>query len=179
LLAAGLVTLTLAAVIVAGLVPAQGFLRDPETGSILRSPLMEGIVVVIFVLGAVAGIAYGVVAGTLRNDADVVQSMGKAMQTLGTYMVLVFFAAQFVGYFRWTNLGLILAIRGAELLRASGLGPIPLLTAFILLTAAMNLFMGSASAKWAVMAPIFIPMFMLLFVVPVGRDSEVFLPVHA
>jgi p-aminobenzoyl-glutamate transporter AbgT len=88
--------------------------------------------------------------------------MGKAMQTMGTYMVLVFFAAQFVAYFRWTNLGLILAIRGAELLQASGLGPIPLLTAFILLTAVINLVMGSASAKWAIMAPIFIPMFMLL-----------------
>jgi len=137
-------------------------LREPETGSILRSPLMEGIVVVIFVLGALAGIAYGAVAGTLRSDADVVHGMGKAMQTLGTYLVLVFFAAQFVAYFRWTNLGLILAIRGAELLRASGLGPIPLLTAFILLTAAINLVMGSASAKWAIMAPIFIPMFMLL-----------------
>lgn len=162
LLAAGLVTLVLAAVILAGLVPEQGFLREPETGSILRSPLMEGIVVVIFVLGALAGIAYGAVAGTLRSDADVVHGMGKAMQTLGTYLVLVFFAAQFVAYFRWTNLGLILAIRGAELLRASGLGPIPLLTAFILLTAAINLVMGSASAKWAIMAPIFIPMFMLL-----------------
>lgn len=162
LLAAGLVTLALAAGILLGLLPEQGFLREPETGSVLRSPFMQGIVTVIFVLGALAGIAYGVVAGTLRSDADVVRGMGKAMETLGTYLVLVFFAAQFVAYFRWTNLGLILAIEGAELLRASGLGPIPLLTAFILLSAAINLIMGSASAKWAIMAPIFIPMFMLL-----------------
>jgi aminobenzoyl-glutamate transport protein len=159
---AGLVTLALVACAMAGLIPEQGFLRQPETGSILRSPLLEGIVAAIFVLGALAGIAYGLAAGTLRNDTDVVHCMGKAMQTMGTYMVLVFFAAQFVAYFRWTNLGLILAIRGAELLRASGLGPIPLLTAFILLTAVINLVMGSASAKWAIMAPIFIPMFMLL-----------------
>jgi aminobenzoyl-glutamate transport protein len=162
LLLAGLITLALAAAILIGLVPEQGFLRDPETGSVLHSPFMQGIVAVIFGLGALAGIAYGLAAGTLRSDADVVQSMGKAMQTLGTYLVLVFFAAQFVAYFRWTNLGLIFAIRGAELLRASGLGPIPLLTAFILLTAVINLVMGSASAKWAIMAPIFIPMFMLL-----------------
>jgi aminobenzoyl-glutamate transport protein len=159
---AGLVTLALTIFVLVGLIPEQGFLRQPETGSILRSPLLEGIVAAIFVLGALAGIAYGLAAGTLRNDTDVIHCMGKAMQTMGTYMVLVFFAAQFVAYFRWTNLGLILAIRGAELLQASGLGPIPLLTAFILLTALINLVMGSASAKWAIMAPIFIPMFMLL-----------------
>jgi aminobenzoyl-glutamate transport protein len=162
LLLVGLVMLAVAALVLAGLIPERGFLRQPETGSILQSPLLQGIVTVIFVLGTAAGIVYGLAAGTLRNDSDVIQCMGKAMQTMGTYMVLVFFAAQFVAYFRWTNLGLILAVRGAELLRASGLGPIPLLTAFILLTAAINLVMGSASAKWAIMAPIFIPMFMLL-----------------
>jgi aminobenzoyl-glutamate transport protein len=162
LLLAGLVTLALVGFALAGLVPERGFLRHPETGSVLQSPLLEGIVTAIFVVGAVAGIVYGLAAGTLRTDSDVIQCMGKAMQTMGTYMVLVFFAAQFVAYFRWTNLGLILAVRGAELLRASGLGPIPLLTAFILVTAAINLVMGSASAKWAIMAPIFVPMFMLL-----------------
>jgi len=145
-----------------GLIPAQGFLREQETYSVLRSPFMEGIVTVIFILGALAGIAYGLGARTLRNDTDVMKSMGKTMETLGIYMVLVFFAAQFVAYFRWTNLGLIFAIEGAEVLRALGLGPIPLISAFILLTAAINLVMGSASAKWAIMAPVFIPMFMLL-----------------
>src|SRR5690606_6352820 len=84
------------------------------------------------------------------------------METLGIYMVLVFFAAQFVAYFRWTNLGLLFAIEGAEVLQASGLGPVPLMIAFILLSAVINLSMGSASAKWAIMAPVFIPMFMLL-----------------
>src|SRR5690606_13320232 len=87
---------------------------------------------------------------------------GKAMETLGLYMVLVFFAAQFVAYFRWTNIGLIFAIEGAGLLQRSGLGPIPLMIAFVLLSATINLAMGSASAKWAIMAPVFIPMFMLL-----------------
>jgi aminobenzoyl-glutamate transport protein len=76
--------------------------------------------------------------------------------------VLVFFAAQFVSYFKWTNLGLIFAVEGAQALKASGLGEIPLMLAFILLSAFINLFMGSASAKWAILAPIFIPMFMLL-----------------
>src|SRR5690606_6791171 len=79
-----------------------------------------------------------------------------------SYIVLVFFAAQFVAYFNWTNLGLIMAIKGAGVLQASGLGPIPLMLAFVLVSAIINLVMGSASAKWAIMAPVFIPMFMLL-----------------
>jgi aminobenzoyl-glutamate transport protein len=76
--------------------------------------------------------------------------------------VLVFFAAQFVAYFNWTNLGLILAVRGAEGLQALGLGPITLMIGFVFVSAVINLFMGSASAKWAIMAPVFIPMLMLL-----------------
>jgi aminobenzoyl-glutamate transport protein len=88
--------------------------------------------------------------------------MGKAMETLGVYLVLVFFAAQFVAFFNWTNLGLIFAIHGAEILRTAGLGTIPLIVAFVLVSATINLFMGSASAKWAIMAPVFVPMLMLL-----------------
>jgi aminobenzoyl-glutamate transport protein len=88
------------------------------------------------------------------------------MKSLGLFMVLVFFAAQFVAYFKYTNLGMIFAINGAELLKASGLGPIPLMLGFLLLAALINLCMGSASAKWAFMAPVFIPMFMLLGYTP-------------
>jgi len=81
-------------------------------------------------------------------------------------MVLVFFAAQFVAYFNWSNIGLIVAVKGAEGLKASGLGGVPLMLSFVVLSAFINLFMGSASAKWAVMAPVFIPMFMLLGYTP-------------
>ncbi len=88
--------------------------------------------------------------------------MKESMESLGLFMVLVFFAAQFVAYFKYTNLGMIFAIKGAEVLKASGLGPIPLMLCFVLLAAVINLCMGSASAKWAFMAPVFIPMFMLL-----------------
>ena len=77
-------------------------------------------------------------------------------------MVLVFFASQFVAFFNWSKLGLIIAVKGAEVLKASGLGDIPLMVCFIVLSASVNLFMGSASAKWAIMASVFIPMFMLL-----------------
>lgn len=143
-------------------VPGSGWLRDPATGALLRSPFMGGIVAMIFLVGAATGIAYGLGAGTYRNDTQVMEGMGKAMKTLGLYMVLVFFAAQFVAYFNWTNLGLVVAVKGAEGLQASGLGPVPLLISFVLISGFINLFMGSASAKWAIMAPVFIPMLMLL-----------------
>jgi aminobenzoyl-glutamate transport protein len=142
--------------------PATGFLRNPETGGLLRSPFLSGIVAFIFLGGTLVGVAYGVVTGAFRSDADVMNGMGKTISTLGTYLVLVFFAAQFVAYFNWTNLGLIMAVKGAEGLRSSGLGGIPLMLSFVVLSGFINLFMGSASAKWAIMAPVFVPMFMLL-----------------
>lgn len=145
-----------------GTIPEWGFLRHPETNDILRSPFMNGIVAFIFIGGAVCGIAYGLGAKTYKNDSEIMNSMGKAMETLGIYIVLVFFAGQFVAYFKWTNLGMIFAIEGASVLSASGLGAEPLIIAFIIVAALINLVMGSASAKWAIMAPVFIPMFMLL-----------------
>jgi len=158
--------LVITALLLWGTVPADGFLRDPATGSLLRSPFMSSIVALIFIVFGAGGVAYGIGAGTYTNDGQVMKAMAKGMQTLGLYMVLVFFASQFVAYFNWTNLGLILAVKGAGLLSASGLGPIPLMISFILVSAFLNLFMGSASAKWAVMAPVFIPMFMLLGFTP-------------
>lgn len=152
----------LAVFILAGLIPEQGYLRDPQTGDILHSPFMDGIVAFIFIGAGILGIAYGIGAGTYKNDTMVMKGMGKAMETLGIYIVLVFFAAQFVAYFKETNLGLIFAIEGAEVLKSSGLGDIPLMLAFIFLSGLINMVMGSASAKWAIMAPVFIPMFMLL-----------------
>lgn len=156
---AGLIFLS---IILIGLVPENGFLRDQSTGSILKSPFLRGIVSFIFFGGIIMGVAYGIGAKTIKSDADVIKGMSKSMETLGSYIVLVFFAAQFVAFFNWTNLGLIIAVEGANLLKYSGLGPIPLLILFIIISAFINLFIGSASAKWAIMAPVFVPMFMLL-----------------
>jgi aminobenzoyl-glutamate transport protein len=162
LLFATLAILVFAAFVLGGLIPEQGYLRNPTDGSILKSPFMSGIVALLFLGAAMAGIAYGYGAKTIKNDADVMKGMSKSMETLGSYIVLVFFAAQFVAYFNWTNIGLLTAVKGAEALQASGLGPIPLMIAFVAVSAVINLVMGSASAKWAIMAPVFIPMFMLL-----------------
>ena len=156
------INLVLVGIAAWGLVPENGFLRQADTGSVLHSPFMHGIVTVIFVGGLLSGIAYGLAAGTFRNDEDIIKGMKESMETMGLFMVLVFFAAQFVDYFKYTNLGMIVAINGAQALQASGLGPIPLMLAFIVLSGLINLAMGSASAKWAFMAPVFVPMFMLL-----------------
>lgn len=162
---AGVAMLLFTAFILGGLIPEAGYLRGPE-GAILKSPFMSGIVALIFLSAGIAGIAYGIGAKTFKSDADVMKGMANSMETLGTYIVLVFFAAQFVAYFNWTNLGLIFAIKGADVLQSSGMGAIPLMISFVFVSAFINLIMGSASAKWAIMAPVFIPMFMILGYAP-------------
>ncbi len=158
-----LVTLAaIAALLLLGTIPPSGFLRNPETGGLLHSPFLSGIVALVFIVFGGCGVAFGVGAGTYKSDSDVVNGMAASMRTLALYMVLIFFAAQFVAYFNETRLGLIVAVKGAEVLNRSGLEAIPLVIAFVLISAFLNLFMGSASAKWALMAPVFIPMFMLL-----------------
>jgi aminobenzoyl-glutamate transport protein len=159
---AGLSVMVVVALLLWSLIPEDGVLRDPKTGSILHSPFLSGIVAILFVVALVPGIAYGWVTRSMRNDADVVKAMSKAMSTMGSYIVLVFFAAQFVAFFNWTHIGMIVAIDGAQGLKAIGLTGVPLIIAFILISALINLSMGSASAKWAIMAPVFVPMFMLL-----------------
>lgn len=159
---AGWGTLLFIALMAYTIIPEEGLLRDPETGGILRSPFFSGIVVGLLLLFMVPGMIYGIIVGTIKNDKDVIKHMTHSMKGLGGYIVLVFFAAQFIYWFNYSNLGLVLAIDGAEFLRNVGFTGIPLIIAFVLLAAFLNLFMGSASAKWAIMAPVFIPMFMLL-----------------
>lgn len=144
-----------------GIIPDDGFLRGND-GTILNSPLIRGVVAMLFVTASAMGIAYGVTTGAFKNDTDVMNGMASSMKTLATYFVLVFFAAQFVAYFKWSNLGIILAVEGANLLMSANIGLIPLMILFVLLAASINMLMGSASAKWAILAPIFIPMFMIM-----------------
>ncbi len=159
---AGLVTALITAGVLAGLLPENGFLHDPKSPGFLQSYFLRGLVFFIFLYGLAAGIAYGVAAGTIKRDSDVIKGMTKSLEGIASYVVLVFFIAQFVSYFAWTNLAVVLAVEGSEFLRWLDLGPIPLMVAFVLLAAVIDLVLGSASAKWAVMAPIFVPMFMLL-----------------
>ncbi|MBD7916575.1 AbgT family transporter [Clostridium sp. Sa3CUN1] len=140
----------------------NGVLRNPQTNEILNSPFMDSIVIIIALLFFIPGVAYGIGCKTIKSDKDVINLMGKSMSTMGGYIVLVFFAAQFVQYFSYTNIGIVIAVNGANFLEGIGFTGIPLIVSFVILTAFINLFMGSASAKWAIMAPVFIPMLMNL-----------------
>ena len=101
-----------------------------------------------------------------KNDSDVMKGMAESMKTMASYLVLVFFAAQFVQYFNWSNLGIILAINGTSFIGSLNIGLIPLVISFVIFSGTINLVMGSASAKWALLAPIFVPMFMFLGYTP-------------
>jgi len=161
LLAALLALLAIIGITLVGIIPANGIFRGPD-GGLLSSPLIKGVVAMLFITAGAMGLVYGIFTGKFKNDSDVINGMGASMKTLALYLVLVFFAAQFVAYFKWSNLGIILAVQGAHLLMASEIGLIPLMILFILLSAGINMLMGSASAKWALLAPIFIPMFMIM-----------------
>ncbi|MEO0754873.1 MAG: AbgT family transporter, partial [Pseudomonadota bacterium] len=148
------------------LIPEWGILRNPETGDRINSPFFRGFVVWILIFFIATGYAYGRAAGTMKGDRDVIDAMADALGSLGLYIVLVFFAAQFVAFFGWTNLGAISAVAGAQFLQDTGLtGPIVVLF-FIFMCAVINLSLGSASAQWAVTAPIFVPMLMLIGYAP-------------
>ncbi|MBO2618448.1 AbgT family transporter [Shewanella algae] len=163
---AGLAALLLGAVLALTVVPEWGPLRHPETGEVAGSPFLKGIVVFIFICFAIPGLVYGKVVGTMKKDTDVINAMSHSMSTMGMYIVLVFFASQFVAFFKWTNLGAVLAVTGADALSALGLtGPIVFLL-FIMMCGFINLMLGSASAQWAVTAPIFVPMLMLVGYAP-------------
>ena len=129
--------------------PKNGFLLNPENGEFLTSPLMKGVVTFIFLFFALPGIAYGIGAKSIKNDNDVRKGMSKSMETMGSYIVLVFFAAQFVAYFKWSNIGLLVAVKGATILQALDLGTFPLMLSFVLLAAVINLVMeiGRASCR--------------------------------
>jgi aminobenzoyl-glutamate transport protein len=161
LLMAALTLLGIVAVTLVGIIPENGFFRGSD-GGLLSSPLIRGVVAMLFITAGAMGLAYGFSTGAYKNDSDVMDGMAESMKTLATYLVLVFFAAQFVAYFKWSNLGIIMAVKGAGLLMSANIGMIPLMILFILLSATINMLMGSASAKWAILAPIFIPMFMIM-----------------
>jgi aminobenzoyl-glutamate transport protein len=159
-LAALLWTLLIIAACVCAVWPADGALRGPD-GSISRSPLVQGIVVVIAFTTGIAGILYARFSGRWSRASDSVAAMEDTFKSLASYLVLMFFAAQFVAWFNWSQLGQLLAIEGAATLQQVALAPTALLLLFVLATFIINLFIGSASAKWALMAPVFVPMLLL------------------
>ena len=156
---AGLVVLVFILIVVA--VFFTGILsKDGHT--LVGSLLLKGLIPILFFVLSAAGIAYGLTTGKFMNLKDINKAMVKQMSAMGSYVVFCFFCGQFQALFNWTHMGTLLSIKGAELLREIGFTGLPLSVAFILITALINLFMSSGSAKWAIFAPIFVPMFMML-----------------
>ena len=168
----GLIAGTIAMVIgvlalIAMAYPGDSALRSPD-GSItaFTAPLMKMIVPLIFMLFLLPGLVHGYVSGTFKNHRDVIKGMSRTMSTMGYYIVMAFFASLFIYAFGKSQIGALLAVQGADFLKSMGLpGPVTLF-GIIMLCALVNLLVGSASAKWALLAPIFVPMLMQLGLSP-------------
>ena len=141
--------------------PAVGVFYD-VTRDRAFDPLYGSIVPIMTILFFVPGLVYGMVTGSITGDKQVAKMTADSMATMGGYIVLAFVAAQFVAYFNWSNIGIIMAIFGADGLQSIGFTGMPLLVSFIIVSSIINIAIGSASAKWAILAPIFVPMLMLM-----------------
>ncbi len=163
-LRAGLITLlVLIALLVILAIPAGSVLRNPETGSLSQnSPLINGLIPIIALLFFIPSVVYGRVAGIYKSHRAVCSQLEENMSSMGSYIALIFICAQFVSCFNYSKLGTILAFKGADFLRTLGASGPVLMLLFILFTALVNLLMGSATAKWTILAPVFVPIFMLL-----------------
>lgn len=153
--------------VIAALV-ATGVLRADDGGF---GPLYESVVVLVAIGAALPALVFGVGNGRIRSSGDLAGLLAEACAGMGGYIVLAFAAAQFVAWFAWSNLGIVVAVTGADLVRPLGLGAEPLLLAMVLVSGVVNLLIASASAKWAILAPVFVPMLMLLGVSPAETQA--------
>ncbi|AID02300.1 AbgT family transporter [Staphylococcus xylosus] len=142
-------------------IPQNSFLRNAKTGSLLNdAPIINGVGLIILVLFLVPGLVYGIKMKVFHNSKDLGKMLADSMGSMGSFIVIVFFAAQLLAFLEWSNLGVIVAVKGASLLQ--GQNGIVLILGIIILSGLINLLIGSASAKWGILAPIFIPMLMLV-----------------
>ncbi|NTX38470.1 AbgT family transporter [Myxococcus sp. CA033] len=147
--------------------PPGAPLRNPETGAIVGdSPFMNGLIVAITVLFLVAGAAYGIGAKTIRSSVDVIKAMEKAVSGLGALIFLLFIISQFIALFTYTNMATLAAVKMGDILEDAGLGALPLLVGFVGVVAVLDLIMTGAIPKWAIFAPVFVPLLMRLNVDP-------------
>ena len=167
---AGISVLVFLAVVVLMTFPGMPF-AAPEGGTVVTGALLKSIVGLIFFLFYIPGYVYGKTLGTVKNFNDTIGMMTSEIKTLASFFVISFFAAQFLAIFRDSNIGLIVAISGGNFLNSSGLQGAWLLAIFVLLVAFINLFIGSANAKWAILSTIFVPMLMMAGVNPAATQS--------
>lgn len=161
---AAIVALIYVAVVVIACIPENSLFRN-ENGALLgrpTSPFIDSVVVLITLLFFFPGLAYGKTVGVFKGEKEVCDALAKSMASMSSFIALAFVSAQFINYFNYTEIGTIIALSGVSFFKKINIGMIPLIIIFILFSAFMNLFIGSASAKWNILAPVFIPMFMLL-----------------
>ncbi len=158
----GKAALVFLAILAIAVLPKNAILRNAKTGGLIPSPFLNGIIPILMLFFITIGVAYGKTVGTIKTAGDIPKLMAEAVKTMSGYIVLVFIIGQFVAYFNWTNIGVIIAVKGAEFLQTVGFTGLPLIIGIILLSTIVNLFIGSGSAKWSILAPIFVPMLMLL-----------------
>lgn len=161
LLGAGVVLIVYLAVIAILAIPSDGVLRNPETGGLILAEFNPVIPVIAFAF-FICGLTYGIIAGNIKNDKDVVDLMAKGMSTLSVFLVIAFAASQLIAIFQETNLATIVAVTGASFIQTIGLSNILLIIIFLVFIAITNLFLYSGTSKWALLAPVFVPMFGLL-----------------
>lgn len=165
-IASAVLTLLIIGLVLA-LLPEDSILRDPN-GNIasFKAPVMQSIVAIIFLLAAATGVVYGIISGKFRSSKDFTKSMEEITKTLIQLIVFYFFAAQFMYVFGASNIGALIAISGAEFLKSLALPPQVTIFGIILFVGMLNLIITSASAKWAILAPIFVPMLMAVGIAP-------------
>ena len=154
-------------ILIATALPADSAWRAADGGLTASSaPMMRSIVSLIFLLFLVPGVVFGVVSGSMKSSKDMIEGMTHSMHSMAYYLVIMFFIAQFVYAFGQSNLGVLLALKGAEFLKALNAGASITIVGIVILTAFVNIFVGSASGKWGLLAPIFVPMLMSLGISP-------------
>jgi aminobenzoyl-glutamate transport protein len=147
--------------------PPGAPLRNPDTGDLIgNSPFMDSLVFLIMIVFLVTGVAYGVGARTIKTVQDGIDAVTKTFSDLGGLLFLFFVISQFVAYFNFSNMGTVLAVNLADLLKRADLGPVPLLLGFIVIGFVLCFPFPNILPKWAIMAPIFVPLFMKLGIGP-------------
>ena len=159
---AGVVSLLFIAAIALMVIPENGILRDPINHTVMPSPFIKGIVPLIILFFFVVSLAYGIATRTIRRQADLPHLMIEPMKEMAGFIVMVFPLAQFVAMFNWSNMGKFIAVGLTDILESSGLSGIPAFVGLALLSSFLCMFIASGSAIWSILAPIFVPMFMLL-----------------
>lgn len=151
--------------------PLRDTIKPEEPAINQLNSYFQSVEILIALLFMIPGIVFGVLNKTIKNDKDVAKMAADTMGTMGAYIVLAFVAGQFIAYFDWSGIGVVTAVKGAALLETMELQGIVLLLAFLAVSAILNLFVGSASAKWAFMAPIFVPMLMMMGLSPEATQA--------